>query len=1085
MKKTILIAVISFMLAATYLLAPCVSFGAEIDDFDINICWGDSEQNLPSGYIIARVQDDAVNTIKMQANLEYRGDGSITYGPGEISFELDGVSLPHIELSSIACKEWNYELIKKDVNYKEGLSANVIDKIRFTNKEQISSSFTSSVQMVYMVPTKTTLIPLSYQQDHIKGVLNIDDKSKTSNELSFCFSHPKNVISATMQGAEPLSPGDGTDNKAWAKICGKLPSDPEDYIFVKSMISTKYNMNIMCDTRGILEFEKGSGEYMCIIENDDYSDFRDENDKSLRYDVEAMGDLNKIYYLYMAFPRSKYQALRQYEQKLSIYTRADKVENDDDFELVDSKSIMIDFSHFNYVFSGSLYSLALQNTSTYISAGNMENAYSNDYLLTYDNLKTDIFAADIGTSRDINLEYDNIYYLFENGSYRKAGEEEKHFQALANYSGLPDGCKSLEVFGKTDGGWKSLGQLTGDLTTSQVNKMKSQINSVRCSAVRYLFKGCTGEFSSGTTYPMVASTLDKTHDTGYPVKALYLARLQVVVGETDKASVRQQAVTNIDGLDEEIARLDYSQFGEYKFRSSYAEDVVKSANDAVSGLNILSTWQSNGDKTQVLLSNGSRLYDYSHGTQLNGIETRLTLPKGVRVSSLAFVSDYAGALSRLYFSGTNERVPVDYLKKHTRTYYERDETGNDVFVVINDFSQETVATNYTSSTNNPLFDFTLEVDNELFDMLGLSGTTGKFKINCVWNLKGEAIKASAQKNFTLPSIAASTYQGVELTVRTVEEYVKPEAVVAKGGEYEYKLRLGSGSGKDKYMVFYGNLESAGPEAASCWQGIFNGIDVSAMKELGAEPVIYYSLNKNQVHNISANGWISSDKWTFPLMNVKSFAIDFGDYVLAPNKPAIAYIKMTAPEEADAGSFAYNKFSTSYRSYPAALSDDKLTYDNAQENIKNLFSNVTRVAFGAPANSDDELVIKKRISVSDYYKGHGDLTSIFKVSDGSNEWYGSVSFNEDDIKSGVLEKQIRLTLPMGEYEVEEVSVSRSGSVKGPITGNVMWKIGDTSEAQVVLNDETKDSDESVTFVGKKNKWNAFSHNDLIINTLLKQ
>lgn len=240
-----------------------------------------------------------------------------------------------------------------------------------------------------------------------------------------------------------------------------------------------------------------------------------------------------------------------------------------------------------------------------------------------------------------------------------------------------------------------------------------------------------------------------------------------------------------------------------------------------------------------------------------------------------------------------------------------------------------------------------------------------------------------------------------------------------------------------------------------------------------------------MHNISANGWISSDKWTFPLMNVKSFAIDFGDYVLAPNKPAIAYIKMTAPEEADAGSFAYNKFSTSYRSYPAALSDDKLTYDNAQENIKNLFSNVTRVAFGAPANSDDELVIKKRISVSDYYKEHGDLTSIFKVSDGSNEWYGSVSFNEDDIKSGVLEKQIRLTLPMGEYEVEEVSVSRSGSVKGPITGNVMWKIGDTSEAQVVLNDETKDSDESVTFVGKKNKWNAFSHNDLIINTLLKQ
>lgn len=140
--------------------------------------------------------------------------------------------------------------------------------------------------------------------------------------------------------------------------------------------------------------------------------------------------------------------------------------------------------------------------------------------------------------------------------------------------------------------------------------------------------------------------------------------------------------------------------------------------------------------------------------------------------------------------------------------------------------------------------------------------------------------------------------------------------VCDGGSYVYQLRYSSTkeSGNLKNIVLYNNLEVAAPQDANAddetWQGTFNGIDVSAMRAAGADPVVYYAVKDVDLSNKESSNLDLSDEdvWstTAPsdLSQVRAVAIDVSraadgsEFTLAQGKSVSALVYMQAPRAED-------------------------------------------------------------------------------------------------------------------------------------------------------------------------------------------
>lgn len=140
--------------------------------------------------------------------------------------------------------------------------------------------------------------------------------------------------------------------------------------------------------------------------------------------------------------------------------------------------------------------------------------------------------------------------------------------------------------------------------------------------------------------------------------------------------------------------------------------------------------------------------------------------------------------------------------------------------------------------------------------------------------------------------------------------------VYDGGSYVYQLRYSSTeeSGNLKNIVLYDNLEVAVPQEANAgdevWRGVFTGIDVSAMRAAGANPVVYYAVkdvdlsNKESADLDLSDGTVWSTTPPSDLSQVRAVAVDVSraadgsEFTLAQGKSVSALVYMQAPRAED-------------------------------------------------------------------------------------------------------------------------------------------------------------------------------------------
>lgn len=139
--------------------------------------------------------------------------------------------------------------------------------------------------------------------------------------------------------------------------------------------------------------------------------------------------------------------------------------------------------------------------------------------------------------------------------------------------------------------------------------------------------------------------------------------------------------------------------------------------------------------------------------------------------------------------------------------------------------------------------------------------------------------------------------------------------VYEGGKYSYQIMVkNSPINKAKDIVFYDNLENYVPtndkddHGDIQWRGIFQSIDISALRAKGVNPVVYYSTTPNLVldntdnraHNNLQNTAIWSTTMPADKKSITAIAVDASKktdgtpFVLNEDESLLFYLHMRAP-----------------------------------------------------------------------------------------------------------------------------------------------------------------------------------------------
>lgn len=195
--------------------------------------------------------------------------------------------------------------------------------------------------------------------------------------------------------------------------------------------------------------------------------------------------------------------------------------------------------------------------------------------------------------------------------------------------------------------------------------------------------------------------------------------------------------------------------------------------------------------------------------------------------------------------------------------------------------------------------------------------------------------------------ASATVQDVQSTVKGDVDnvFVTDEAMSSLGGDYNYRLRVRSGSNQIKNVVLYDTIENAFGENEH-WNGAFTGIDTSfadAQTDANGNPVhvkTYWSssLNPGSLSE-DPSSWqeytTSTDK-----TQVRSLAFEFLNQnnqpaTLPSDSNTYVIINMQAPNDNNISTYAYNGFRSEWKAI------DPQTGGTAAE-ITGIDSNITKI-----------------------------------------------------------------------------------------------------------------------------------------------
>ena len=188
----------------------------------------------------------------------------------------------------------------------------------------------------------------------------------------------------------------------------------------------------------------------------------------------------------------------------------------------------------------------------------------------------------------------------------------------------------------------------------------------------------------------------------------------------------------------------------------------------------------------------------------------------------------------------------------------------------------------------------------------------------------------------------------------------------------------------------------------------------------------------------------------------------------------------------------------------------LSWDKEQEKVTDNNVVFTGTWTYAPA---PRLILVKKVEMTEFTGDHGDDTFLFSITgeESKKTWYKSITFDkdvyegvsddgyyagEDGTQFTLVDGNIygtckSLYLPEDDYTIKEIGVSRYTNVKSEANYHGEEKIAvgnaqDVIEIPLKLSEYYKDGIfvdyASVVFENDKTKWNGFSHNDVVINSL---
>lgn len=223
---------------------------------------------------------------------------------------------------------------------------------------------------------------------------------------------------------------------------------------------------------------------------------------------------------------------------------------------------------------------------------------------------------------------------------------------------------------------------------------------------------------------------------------------------------------------------------------------------------------------------------------------------------------------------------------------------------------------------------------------------------------GQFIYTEAQWDISAITAASA---GLTKKVKTEDEtQYSYDATTTLNGNYSYQLRyMNTYTNQAKNLVLFDSLENyyktgtdeATEKGKSDWKGALQSIDVSQIKEVGANPVVYVytgsdDLSIDEHHDLTDTAvWTRLDSLTnLSDKHIKAVAIDLrkkadgSDFVLDAGKSITAYLYMKAPGTA--------VISASGSSYPYAYNNiyinDTLIGDTGSEESFFIHQDYTRI-----------------------------------------------------------------------------------------------------------------------------------------------
>lgn len=258
---------------------------------------------------------------------------------------------------------------------------------------------------------------------------------------------------------------------------------------------------------------------------------------------------------------------------------------------------------------------------------------------------------------------------------------------------------------------------------------------------------------------------------------------------------------------------------------------------------------------------------------------------------------------------------------------------------------------YYNQEFNEMFGYFIyaTTDNGLYDL-------DETDINANNNTTEKIVYANAST--TINSVV-STHQDVTAYVKTDQSNYSTGIVDAScSSEYEYKLRVRTGSADITNLVIYTSIEEAQPKRTR-WYGEFLGVDTTYAENKGYTVKVWYSPNKTVGTLADDTSWQVYDEATVDKSKVKSLAFQYlvetdntagtsadaiDPAVLPANSLTYVLIKMKSPNDESETRLARMDCWTQWN----ALDD----YDRPVDFITGINSNVVKVALPNSIKADD-------------------------------------------------------------------------------------------------------------------------------------